>query len=191
LAHTGLGDDAAQRRRGRADGRRSGAGGRLHDRQLAGGDVPVQLPGVGLADRDHGRHLGRGLVPAGAPAALCRLPSRPRPDPGRLTPGTTTSERSDPPDHQNLPNDRTIPTERIPPMATYTLETNGAVCPFPLIDAKQAIAQLQGGDDLVIDFDCTQATEALPQWAAEDGHDVVNFDRSGDAGWTITVRKGA
>ena len=76
-------------------------------------------------------------------------------------------------------------------MATYTLETNGAVCPFPLIDAKQAIAQLQSGDDLVIGFDCTQATEALPQWAAEDGHDVVSFDRAGDAGWTITVRKGA
>ena len=34
-------------------------------------------------------------------------------------------------------------------MATYTLETNGAVCPFPLIDAKQAIAQLDAGDDLV------------------------------------------
>lgn len=75
-------------------------------------------------------------------------------------------------------------------MATYTLETNGAVCPFPLIDAKQAIAQIDSGDDLVIGFDCTQATESLPQWAAEDGHDVVAFDRTGDAGWSITVRKG-
>src|SRR5699024_7490866 len=37
----------------------------------------------------------------------------------------------------------------------------------------------------------TQATDSLPQWAAEDGHEVVAFDRTGDAGWTITVRKGA
>ncbi|MDO5663202.1 MAG: sulfurtransferase TusA family protein [Brachybacterium sp.] len=76
-------------------------------------------------------------------------------------------------------------------MATYTLATNGAVCPFPLIDAKEAIAQIETGDDLVIGFDCTQATEAIPQWAAQAGHDVVHFDRTGDAGWTITVRKGA
>ncbi|MGP9539077.1 sulfurtransferase TusA family protein [Brachybacterium sp. AOP43-C2-M15] len=76
-------------------------------------------------------------------------------------------------------------------MSTYTLETNGDVCPFPLIDAKNAMAQLQSGDDLVIGFDCTQATDSLPQWAAEDGHEVVAYDRVGDAGWTITVRKGA
>lgn len=76
-------------------------------------------------------------------------------------------------------------------MATYTLPTNGSVCPFPLIDAKNAMQQLQTGDDLIIGFDCTQATEALPRWAAEEGHDVVAYDRDGDAGWTITVRKGA
>lgn len=78
-------------------------------------------------------------------------------------------------------------------MAAYKLQTNGAVCPFPLIDAKNAIADLATGDDLVIDFDCTQATEAIPRWAAEAGHEVIAFDRVGDtdAGWTITVRKGA
>ena len=51
--------------------------------------------------------------------------------------------------------------------------------------------QLSTGDDLIIDFDCTQATDSLPQWAATDGHEVVAFDRTGEAGWTITVRKGA
>ena len=76
-------------------------------------------------------------------------------------------------------------------MPAYTLHTNGAVCPFPLIDAKNAMQQLNAGDDLIIGFDCTQATDSLPQWAAEDGHEVVAFDRTGDAGWTITVRKGA
>ena len=69
------------------------------------------------------------------------------------------------------------------------LETNGLVCPFPLVEAKDAINELSNGDELVINFDCTQATEAIPQWAAENGYPVTHFDRTGDASWTITVQK--
>ena len=69
-------------------------------------------------------------------------------------------------------------------------QTNGSICPFPLIDPKNAMQQLSTGDDLIIDFDCTQATDPLPQWAATDGHEAVAFDRTGEAGWTITVRTG-
>ena len=69
------------------------------------------------------------------------------------------------------------------------LETNGLVCPFPLVEAKDAIGELANGDELVINFDCTQATEAIPQWAAENGFPVTHFDRTGDASWTITVQK--
>ncbi|MCM1013821.1 sulfurtransferase TusA family protein [Brevibacterium sp. XM4083] len=69
------------------------------------------------------------------------------------------------------------------------LETNGLVCPFPLVEAKDAISDLSVGDELVINFDCTQATEAIPQWAAENGYPVTHFDRTGDAAWTITVQK--
>lgn len=76
-------------------------------------------------------------------------------------------------------------------MAKHLLETDGQVCPFPLVEANQAMQQIPSGDELVIDFDCTQATDSLPQWAATDGHEVVAFDRTGEAGWTITVRKGA
>ena len=47
------------------------------------------------------------------------------------------------------------------------------------------------GDELVIRFDCTQATDAIPRWAADNGYPVPDFDREGDAGWTITVRKSA
>src|SRR5699024_4656002 len=81
--------------------------------------------------------------------------------------------------------------QRGPPMPAYPLQTNGAVCPFPLIDAKHAMQPLNSGDDLIIRSACTQATDSPPQGAAEDGHEVVAFDRTGDAGWTITVRKGA
>ena len=69
------------------------------------------------------------------------------------------------------------------------LETAGKVCPFPLIEAKDAMKDLQSGDDLVINFDCTQATESIPRWAAEEGHTVSNYEALSDAAWTITVTK--
>ena len=69
------------------------------------------------------------------------------------------------------------------------LETNGLVCPFPLVEAKEAITKLNKGDSLIIEFDCTQATESIPQWAAEEGYEVTDFEQIGDAKWTITVVK--
>lgn len=71
----------------------------------------------------------------------------------------------------------------------YRLDTLGQVCPFPLVEAKQAIAGLKSGDQLVIDFDCTQATDSIPNWAAAEGHPVTNFEQVGEAAWTITVQK--
>ncbi|HHV21189.1 MAG TPA: sulfurtransferase TusA family protein [Propionibacterium sp.] len=71
----------------------------------------------------------------------------------------------------------------------YQLNTIGQVCPFPLVEAKQAIKQLNVGDELVIDFDCTQATDSIPHWAAAAGYPVTNFEQVGDAAWTITVQK--
>ncbi len=61
--------------------------------------------------------------------------------------------------------------------------------PVPLIEAKAALAEMASGDELVIEFDCTQATEAIPQWAAEEGHDITDFQQVGDAAWSITVKK--
>ena len=75
-------------------------------------------------------------------------------------------------------------------MAKHLLETDGQVCPFPLVEANQAMQQIPSGDELVIDFDCTQATESIPQWAADEGHEIRDFHRSGDAGWQVTVVKG-
>ncbi|MBS4191918.1 sulfurtransferase TusA family protein [Bacillus sp. FJAT-49705] len=70
-----------------------------------------------------------------------------------------------------------------------TLEVMGQVCPFPLIEAKKVIEELKSGDELVIQFDCTQATESIPRWAAESGHTVTNFEQLSEAAWTITVKK--
>lgn len=73
----------------------------------------------------------------------------------------------------------------------YALDTLGAVCPFPLIEAKEAITELDDGAKLVIDFDCTQATESIPQWAADNGHGIEDFEQKQEAGWQITVVKNA
>ena len=71
----------------------------------------------------------------------------------------------------------------------YRLDTLGQVCPFPLVEAKQAIAEIDTGDTLTINFDCTQATDSIPNWAAAAGHQVTEFVATGDAAWSITVRK--
>ena len=71
----------------------------------------------------------------------------------------------------------------------YALDTLGAVCPFPLIEAKDVIDTLDVGEELVIDFDGTQGTETIPRWAADNGHEVTDFRQTGDAGWQIAIRK--
>jgi TusA-related sulfurtransferase len=57
------------------------------------------------------------------------------------------------------------------------------------VEANEAMSGLELGDELVINFDCTQGTDAIPHWAAEQGYPVTHFDRVGDAQWTITVQK--
>lgn len=73
----------------------------------------------------------------------------------------------------------------------FALDSLGAVCPFPLIEAKDVMADLDPGQHLVIDFDCTQGTETIPQWAVDDGHEVTDFHDTGEASWQITIKKGA
>ena len=75
-------------------------------------------------------------------------------------------------------------------MAKQVLEVMGMVCPFPLVEAKDAIELLNTGDELEVQFDCTQGTETIPRWAAEAGHEVTNYEQVGEAAWTITIKKG-
>ncbi|KOR78440.1 sulfurtransferase TusA family protein [Peribacillus frigoritolerans] len=70
------------------------------------------------------------------------------------------------------------------------LETTGMVCPFPLVEAKEAIADMAKGEELIINFDCTQATESIPRWAATEGHEITEFEQIDDAKWRIIVKKG-
>lgn len=73
----------------------------------------------------------------------------------------------------------------------WSMDTNGAVCPFPLIDARTAIESIPVGDELEIAFDCTQGTDTIPRWATGAGHEVTEFRQTDRAGWVIVLRKGA
>lgn len=70
------------------------------------------------------------------------------------------------------------------------MQVLGMVCPFPVVEAEKEMEILSSGDELLIDFDCTQATETLPRWAVKNGHQVVDFIQTGDAQWQMKIRKG-
>ncbi|AJC69109.1 oxidoreductase [Trueperella pyogenes TP8] len=74
-------------------------------------------------------------------------------------------------------------------MAQHILETDGLICPFPVQEAKAAMRDLSVGDELVIHFDCTQGTEAIPRWAAENSYATKDFVKRGPTEWSITVIK--
>ena len=74
-------------------------------------------------------------------------------------------------------------------MTLVKLETGGLVCPFRFIVAKKKIDELATGDELLIAFDCTQATESIPNWAADNDYPVTRFEQVGPASWEIVVQK--
>lgn len=71
----------------------------------------------------------------------------------------------------------------------FSLDTRGKVCPFPLVEAKEFVKTIRSGETFEIYFDCTQATESIPLWAAEDGHIVSEFESIGEAQWRIVLIK--
>ena len=74
-------------------------------------------------------------------------------------------------------------------MALIKLETGGLVCPFPLIDAKKKMAELATGDELLIAFDCTQATESIPNCPEDKSYPETRIEQVGSASWEIVVQK--
>ena len=49
---------------------------------------------------------------------------------------------------------------------------------------------MEKGEELIINFDCTQATGSIPRWAATEGHEITEFEQIDDAKWRIIVKKG-
>ncbi|MCL1948751.1 MAG: sulfurtransferase TusA family protein [Turicibacter sp.] len=72
-----------------------------------------------------------------------------------------------------------------------TLNAIGKSCPLPLEETKIAVEKIEVGTELTINFDCVQATENIPRWAAAEGHEITNFEATDDGVWTISLKKGA
>jgi len=72
----------------------------------------------------------------------------------------------------------------------HRLDTQGEICPYPLVMAQREMKKLQPGDVLIVISDYPLAAENIPRWAAEHGHRVVRVEKVGDALWEIEIEKG-
>src|SRR5699024_11260414 len=97
------------------------------------------------------------LQPAAAPArsAEAEVPSTPAPV---FTPGFQVATGA-----VALKTAPRVTKARPIAEGRYALDQMGAVCPFPLIETKDVLNTLNQGEEIVIDFDCTQGSETIPQ----------------------------
>lgn len=68
------------------------------------------------------------------------------------------------------------------------IDTKGLDCPLPLMEMKKALATMEEGQELILDFTCPEAVVNLPSYCKEHKHTVLSLDRS-DTCWTIKVKK--
>ena len=71
-----------------------------------------------------------------------------------------------------------------------SVDTRGEVCPFPWVHAKKAMKKLQLGQVLRVVGDHGPALKNIPRYFADEGHDVLRAEPTGEVEWEILVRKG-
>jgi TusA-related sulfurtransferase len=76
------------------------------------------------------------------------------------------------------------------PDMNHSIDMIGHLCPAPLDALIVANDKATTGDTITINFDCAQATENLPNWAAANGHQVLSLTKTGNAKWSIVIQKG-
>ena len=72
----------------------------------------------------------------------------------------------------------------------HRLDTQGEICPYPLIMAQREMKRLTPGEILIVLSDYPLAAENIPRWAQEAGHKVLRVEKVGDALWEIEIEKG-
>jgi len=71
---------------------------------------------------------------------------------------------------------------------TESLDLRGELCPYTLIDTKKKLSELSAGTALEVWIDNEDATQTIPQWAEQAGHEVLKLERL-DQGWKIVLKK--
>lgn len=74
-------------------------------------------------------------------------------------------------------------------MGNIAVDTLGMDCPIPLIKLKEALANANKGETVEVLFTCPEAVENLPNYAAENGYEVILFEKIEPKGWKIVVKK--
>ncbi len=69
------------------------------------------------------------------------------------------------------------------------LDCVGLFCPMPIARTKEEIDNIEIGQILKVEADDPAAEEDIARWAKRAGHEVVNFERSGNL-LTFWIKKG-
>jgi len=72
-----------------------------------------------------------------------------------------------------------------------TLDVRGEICPYPVMKTREAMDELEPGEELKIWLDYPLALEEIPNWAEDAGHEVLTVEEAGNSEWRIRLQKGA
>ncbi|MFB6273939.1 MAG: sulfurtransferase TusA family protein [Salinibacter sp.] len=71
-----------------------------------------------------------------------------------------------------------------------TLDVRGEICPYPVMKTREAMDELEPGEQLEVWLDYPLALEEIPNWAEDAGHEVLAVEETGNSEWRIRLRKG-
>jgi len=66
-------------------------------------------------------------------------------------------------------------------MADYSIDTQGLLCPMPVIRAQDRVEELQAGDRLEVLSSDPGALNDIPAWCRINGHTVLEKSQEGRA----------
>ncbi len=67
------------------------------------------------------------------------------------------------------------------------LDLRGEICPYPLFEARRAMASLTTGRRLRVLIDYPLALDNITRWAESAGHKVVQVENVGASEWRIVL----
>ncbi|MGY3766667.1 sulfurtransferase TusA family protein [Vagococcus vulneris] len=73
-------------------------------------------------------------------------------------------------------------------MERKIINTKGQDCPIPLMELKKAVKESKPGQEIELIFTCPEAVENIPNYALEQDFEVLDFNKIGTEGWTITIK---
>jgi TusA-related sulfurtransferase len=68
------------------------------------------------------------------------------------------------------------------------LDVRGEICPYPLVEAKKALANLASGDVLEVLIDYPLALDNVSRWASNAGHQVIQTRDLGPSEWALVLK---